>query len=136
MPQDAAEDGAARAPVRTLARTVLGFVETRLRLAALELEEQALRLAEIAVWLAAALFFLALALVFGAVLFVLLVPEGGRLAAAGVLALAFLGAGAGAALMLRRRLAERPPFLAATLAELARDRERFAGRASGREGSS
>lgn len=114
-------------PVRAAARALLAFADTRLRIAASELEEQALRAAEIALWGLVAMFFLGAALVFLSVLIVLAVPEGGRLLAAALLAAAYLGAGAGAALVLRRRIAERPALFSATLAELARDRERFAG---------
>ncbi len=109
-------------PVRELARTLLSFVLTRSRLAATELEEQAFRLIEIVVWLAAALFFAGLALVFAAVLVVLLFWDSNRLLAAGLLAALFVGAGTLAALVARARLRERPKFLAATLAELEKDR--------------
>jgi uncharacterized membrane protein YqjE len=110
-------------PVRELARTLLSFVLTRTRLAATELEEQALRLLEILVWLAVALFFLGVALVFAAVLVVLLFWDSNRLLAAGLLAALFVCIGVGAALIGRARLRERPKLLAATLAELARDRD-------------
>jgi len=114
-------------PVRAAARTLLAFAETRLRIAASELEEQALRLAEIALWLLAATFFLGVALVFASVLIVLAVPQDLRLLAGGLLVLAYLFAGVAAAFLLRRRLGERPPLFAATLAELEKDRQRFAG---------
>jgi uncharacterized membrane protein YqjE len=110
-------------PVRELARTLLSFALTRSRLAATELEEQALRLVEILVWLAVAAFFLGVALVFAAVLVVLLFWDANRLLAAGLLAGLFVSVGAGAAWVARARLRERPKFLAATLAELERDRD-------------
>lgn len=119
-------------PVRAAARTLLAFAQTRLRIAANEIEEQALRLAEIALWLLAATFFLGVALVLASVLIVLAVPENSRLLAGAVLVLAYVLAGAVAVLLLRRRLIERPPLLAATLAELEKDRQRFsAGQGSG-----
>ncbi|MEW5862883.1 MAG: phage holin family protein [Pseudomonadota bacterium] len=114
-------------PVRAAARTLVVFAETRLRIAASEIEEQALRLAEIALWLLAATFFLGVALVFASVLVVLAVPEDRRLLAGALVVLAYLLAGAGAAFVLRRRLAERPPLFSATLAELEKDRKRFSG---------
>jgi len=110
-------------PVRDFARTLLSFVLTRTRLAATELEEQALRLIEILVWIAVALFFLGIAIVFVALLVVLLFWDSNRVLAAGLLAALFVSVGAGAALIARRLLRERPKFLAATLAELERDRE-------------
>ncbi|HLX81613.1 MAG TPA: phage holin family protein [Burkholderiales bacterium] len=110
-------------PVREFARTLLSFALTRSRLAATELEEQALRLIEILAWLAVALFFLGVALLFGAVLVVLVFWDSNRVLAAGLLAALFVAAGAGAVLIARLRLRERPKFLAATLAELERDRD-------------
>ena len=109
-------------PVRELARTLLSFVLTRTRLAATELEEQALRLIEILMWLAVALFFTGIATVFVAVLVVLLFWDSNRLLATGLLAALFVSIGTGAALIARRLLRERPKLLAATLAELERDR--------------
>ena len=110
-------------PVSELARTLLSFVLTRTRLAAGELEEQAVRLIEIVIWLAVALFFLGVALVFAALLVVLLFWDSNRLLAAGLLAALFVCISAGAALLARLRLRERPKLLAATLAELERDRD-------------
>ena len=110
-------------PVKEFARTLLSFAVTRARLAATELEEQALRLAEILIWLVVALFFLGVAVVFIALLVVLLFWDSNRLLAAGLLAGLFIAVGAGAALMARMRLRERPKLLAATLAELERDRD-------------
>ena len=114
-------------PVRDLARTALSFVLTRTQLAATELEEQGLRLVEILIWLTIALFFLGVAVVFAAVLVVLLFWDSNRLLAAGLLAAVFLAIGGGAALLARLRLRERPKLLAATLAELERDRDMLGG---------
>ena len=111
-------------PVREVARTLLAFAETRARLAATELEEQAARLAEILVWLAAAVFLLGLGLALASVAIVLAFWNSSPLLAAGLLAALYLGAGAAAALIARSRMRERPRFLAATLAELEKDRER------------
>lgn len=112
-------------PVRELARTLLSFADTRARLAATELEEQAVRLVEILAWLAIAYFFLGTALVFLAVLIVLLFWDTNRLLAAALITALFLAAGVAGALVARARMRERPKFLAATLAELERDRERI-----------
>ena len=114
-------------PVRDLARTLLSFALTRTRLAATELEEQALRLIEILIWLTVALFFLGVALVFVAILVVLLFWDSNRVLAAGLLAALFVSIGTGAALFARLRLRERPKLLAATLAELDRDRDSLGG---------
>jgi len=112
-------------PARELARTLLSFAETRTRLAVTELEEQSIRLVEILLWLAAALFFAGVSLLFIAVLIVLHFWDSDRLLAAGLIAALFVGAGLLSALMVRWRMRERPKFLAATLAELQRDKERL-----------
>ncbi|TAK47101.1 MAG: hypothetical protein EPO27_07115 [Betaproteobacteria bacterium] len=109
---------------RELARTLLAFMETRARLAAGELEEQALRLVEIALWIACALFFFGLAIVFVSLLVVLAFWDANRVLAAALLAALYLGAGTVGVLLARARWRERPRFLAATLEELRKDRER------------
>lgn len=109
-------------PVREFARTLLSFVLTRTRLAATELEEQGVRLIEILIWFAVALFFFGIAIVFAAVVVVVLFWDSNRLLAAGLLAALFICIGTGAALFARRCVRERPKLLAATLAELERDR--------------
>jgi len=110
---------------RELARTLLAFAETRTRLAATELEEQSIRLVEILLWLAAALFFAGVSLLFIAVMIVLHFWESDRVLAAGLIAALFVGAGLLSALVVRSRMRERPKFLAATLAELQRDKDRL-----------
>ena len=108
---------------RGAARALLAFVETRARLAANDFEEQVVRLAEIGVWLGAALILFGLALVVGSVLLVMLVAEPNRALAAAIVTFLWFAGAAIAALLARKRMAERPKFFAATLAELARDRE-------------
>ena len=110
--------------IRSALRTLLAFAETRARLAANELEEQVLRLLEVAVWAAAALLLFAIALVFVAFFFVLMFWDTHRLLAAGLVAAAFVAGGAVSVLMARAGLAARPRFLAATLAEIEKDRSR------------
>jgi uncharacterized membrane protein YqjE len=112
-------------PARELARTLLSFAETRTRLAATELEEQSIRLVEILLWLAGALFFLGLTLLFVAIVVVLHFWDSNRLLAATLVAALFAAGGIGAGLVMRVRMRARPKFLAATLAELQRDRERI-----------
>jgi uncharacterized membrane protein YqjE len=112
-------------PARELARTLLSFAETRTRLAATELEEQSIRLVEILLWVGAALFFFGVTLLFVAVLIVLHFWDSNRLLAAGLIAALFAGAGIASALVVRARMLARPKFLAATLTELQRDKERL-----------
>jgi uncharacterized membrane protein YqjE len=115
-------------PVREFARSLLSFAETRARIAATEVEEQLARLAEIWAWSVAALVLLVLAALFASFCIVLALWDTHRVLAAGLLAALYLAAGVGAALMARARARERPRFLAATLQELAKDRDHMAGK--------
>ena len=124
------QDGAAardpaESAVRTVARSLLSFVETRTRIAASEFEEQLLRLVEVAVWAVAAMFLLGIGATLLSLFIVLVFWDSNRLLAAGLLAVLFLAGGAISALMARTCLAARPKFLATTLAELEKDRQRM-----------
>jgi len=110
-------------PIRGFARTLLSFVATRAQLAANEFEEQWIRLFEIAIWVLVAFFLFAIALALGAVFVLALSWDSNRLLAAALIPLPFAAGGAVALLFVRKRLAERPKFLATTLEEMARDRE-------------
>jgi uncharacterized membrane protein YqjE len=111
--------------LRESARTLLSFAETRARLAATEFEEQAIRIAEIAVLAAAALFFVGLALLFLALSVLIALRDWNPLLAASLLATFFLVLAAAAIFTARARMRERPKFLAATLAEIGKDREQM-----------
>jgi len=117
-------DAAASPPVRSSLRTLLAIAETRARLAANELEEQALRILEVAVWAAAAMLFFAISLVFASIFVIIVFWDSNRLLAAGLVATFFVSGGVISALMVRSGLAVRPKLLAATLAELRKDREK------------
>ncbi len=112
------------ASLRRLAGTTAGIVLVRLELLGTELEQEKLRVVS-ALWLAgAALLLLWLALVLLVGLIVLLMWDGYRLAAIGVLALLFAGAGGWLLHLARQRL--NPPTGGAfslSLAELRRDRD-------------
>lgn len=116
------------------ARAVLvGLVEigqTRLQLATTELDEERLRVAELLLLATAALFFLAVGVVLTALLLVLLFWDGPRELVLALLSALFLGTGAGLAVTWRRKARTKPPLLAATLAELRRDREALHGHAA------
>ena len=126
MPDTGDAPRAAASPVRGLAGALISFVETRARLASSELEEQALRLSEIALWALAALFAAGIALVMLSIFAVLLFWDSHRVLAAGLVGALWFAAAAACALLARARARARPKFLSATLAELARDRSRFA----------
>lgn len=111
--------------VRSFARSLLSFAETRARIAASEFEEQVLRILEVAAWAVAAVFFFAIALLLASLFIVLVFWDSNRLLAAGLLVFVFVVSGGFSALMVRSCLASRPKFLAATLAELEKDRQKL-----------
>ena len=120
-----ARQGGVPSPMRGLARTLISFVETRAGLAASEFEEQALRLSEVALWALAALVAAGIALLMLSIFAVLLFWDSHRVLAAALVGALWLAAAAVCALLARGRMRERPRFLSATLAELAKDRSRF-----------
>jgi uncharacterized membrane protein YqjE len=124
-PREGMAASASSSSVRSALRTLLAYAETRARLAANEVEEQVLRILEVAVWAAAALLLLVIGLVFAALFVVLLFWDSNRLLAAGLVAASFVAGGIVSVLMVRAGLAVRPEFLAATLAELQKDREKM-----------
>ncbi len=124
-PRDGVGASASSSSVRSGLRTLLAFAETRARLAANEFEEQVLRVLELVVWAAAALLLFAIGLTFIALFVVLLFWDSNRLLAAGLVAASFVAGGTASVLMVRAGLASRPKFLAATLAELQKDREKM-----------
>lgn len=116
--------------LRELARTLLAFAETRARLAAADIEEQAVRFIEIALLAALALFFFIVGIVFVSIIALLALWDADRLLGASILGGLYFVAGAVAATLMRKRLRDRPPFLAATLEELRKDRERLEAKSS------
>lgn len=122
---DPASSSANSSTVRSAVRTLLSFAETRARLAANEFEEQLLRLLEVAAWAAAAVFFFAIGVLLVSLFIVLVFWDSNRILAAGLLAGLFIASGGVSMLMVRACLAARPKFLAATLAEFEKDRQRM-----------
>lgn len=111
--------GSARAVMVAL----LEIGQTRLQLASTELEEERLRIAELLLFATASLFFLGIGIVLATLLLVLLFWDGPRVLVLALAAAGFLAIGAGLAAAWRRKARDKPPLLAATLAELQRDRE-------------
>jgi uncharacterized membrane protein YqjE len=106
---------------RTFLAALLEIGQTRLRLASTELEEERLRIAELLLLATVALFFIGIGLVLACMLVVLLMWDGPRELTLGLLSTAFLGLGAAAAIVWRRKARNKPALLAATLEELRRD---------------
>lgn len=101
--------------------TLLDMAQTRLALAAVEIEEESQRLLGYVVLALLALILFGLALVLVALTIVLVFWDSHRLLAAGGLAAAFGAASALVALKLKANFANRPPLLGDTLAELHKD---------------
>jgi uncharacterized membrane protein YqjE len=110
-----------------LAAGTLLALRQRLELASLDVEEELLRLAGLIAGALVAALLLALALAAGAATVVVVFWDHGRVAALVGVTLFFTAAGALAAGALARTLRGKPRFLDATLTELERDREAWAG---------
>src|SRR5882672_9257606 len=113
--------------LRSLARTLLAIVQTRIEIFASEIDEERTRLARIALLAVVAAFYLGLAVILLVFFLVVLFWDTDRLLAIGVLAGAFALGGIAACLGLRAAIVERPRFLSATLAELRKDRTKLEG---------
>lgn len=111
--------------LRNLARTFVAILQTRLEIFASELDEQRNLLTRIAVLAAAAAFCVALAVMLFVLFIVVLFWDTNRLLAIGVLAGVFSAGGIIALLMLQAAVKRRPKLLAATLAELRKDRSKL-----------
>ena len=106
---------------RNLLDSLLGLARTRLELLSTELQEALASHALAVVEACAALVLGGLGLAFAGIAVLLAIAPEQRLAAATLMTLVFLAAGAAVALVLRAR--ERPRVFDASLAQLQRDRE-------------
>lgn len=110
---------------RRMGATVLAMLQTRLALAAVELEEEAQRYARYAVLALVALILFGLALVLAAFFVVLLFWESYRLEAVGALVLLFGGGALFIVAKLKNAIAGKPRFMAHTADELHKDLSTF-----------
>ncbi|HSD97775.1 MAG TPA: phage holin family protein [Sulfuricaulis sp.] len=117
--------GGLLASLQRLLATLLDIVQTRIAIVATEFEEERVRLRELVVFGFVALFFVNLGVVLFTLLVVMLFWESHRLYVMGGFALLYLGVGVAAGISLRHRLKSRPRLFAATLAELAKDRDQL-----------
>lgn len=108
--------------LQRLLATALEMAQVRLDLLGNELEQEKLRIFDALACAAVALLLLGLGLLLGAGLLVALAPEPWRPLVLGLLTLAFLGTGAWLLNQARQRLTSPGGVLAASRAELARDR--------------
>jgi len=113
--------------LRNLGKTFLAVLQTRLEIFASEIDEQGALLARIAVLAAVAALCLGLAVILVVLFVAVLFWDTNRLLAIGAMAAIFAAGGIIACLMLRSAIARRPKLLAATLAELRRDKSKLEG---------
>lgn len=111
------------ASLRQLAITLLGMAHTRMALAGVELEEELQRLLGLLLSLLGLLVFGLVGVLMFTLMVVLAVDAAQRVAVLAFFAASYLGFGGWFWWRIQRALATRPPFLQATLAEMAQDRE-------------
>lgn len=109
--------------LRRLAGTVVAILQTRIELLGTELEEEKLRLGSVLVFAGAAFFLLGFGVVLLALFLTVLLWDSNRLLALGGFTAVFLVCGVVAAAVAARRARAGSRLFAASLAELARDRE-------------
>ena len=114
--------------LRRVGDSVLGLVETRLQILALEWAEERMNLVRMALLMFVILWCMHLAIVMGLIYLLLVVGDENRVAVLGIAALVLLSVSAVTALFLRGWLKRRLPVFATTIAELRKDREWIRGR--------
>ena len=118
-------------PVRLLLATLNASFHTRLELFVTELEEERERLKQTLILTLLLFFGFSLGVVLLTIFAVAIFWQQGWVYDVGALAVLYLGIGAVAGLMLRKKILLRPGLIPSTLNELAKDRDRL--RASSRE---
>ena len=111
------------ASLRQLALTALAMAHTRMALAGVELEEELQRLIALLLSLLGLLVFGLLGVLMFTFMVVLAADAAQRVTVLALFAALYLGLGGWFWWRIQRTLATRPPFLQATLAEMAQDRE-------------
>lgn len=109
--------------LRRLGDSVVGLIETRLQILALEWAEERVNLVRMLMVVFVVLWCLHLAIVLGLVYLLMVVGDENRVTVLGLAALALLLTAGGCALGLRAWLKQRRPMFATTIAELRKDRE-------------
>lgn len=100
-------------------------LHTRIELAIVEIEEEGERLKQTLLLTMLLYFSLSLGIILLTIFVVALFWDGGWLYALACLAVLYLGIGATAGLILRKKNSRRPRLLSATLAEITKDRDRL-----------
>lgn len=118
--------GGLLASFRRLCATLLEILHTRVELLSRELERERIRITHLLLLGIGALFFFALGALTLTIFIIVLFWDSQRLVVIGFLTLLYLGIGAGLAMFAKREAARSATSFAASVAELKKDRERFA----------
>jgi uncharacterized membrane protein YqjE len=110
------------------AGTLIAIAHTRLQLLTTELQEEVRQVGAILLWAFVAAFTALLGLFLAALVFIFAFWDTHRIAASLAMIAMFVGMAIFAALVLRKKLREKPPMLDDTLAELAKDRDNLRAR--------
>jgi uncharacterized membrane protein YqjE len=111
------------ASVRNAVATLLAIAQTRLEIISTELEEEIGRAANVLLWAFVAVLAAGIGLFLGALVLIFAFWDTHRLLVSLLVMGFFLVLSGIAILVLRMKLASRPPLFGATIAELSRDRE-------------
>jgi uncharacterized membrane protein YqjE len=109
--------------VKNVIATVLAIVQTRLEIISTELQEEIGRAANVILWAFVALLAAGIGLFLGALVLIFAFWDTHRLLVSMLVMGFFLLLSGTAVLVLRSKLANRPPLFGATIAELSRDRD-------------
>jgi uncharacterized membrane protein YqjE len=109
--------------VRNVMATLVAIAQTRLEIISTELQEEIGRAANLLLWAFVALLSAGIGLFLGALVLIFAFWDTHRLLASLLVMGFFLLLSGVAVLVLRSKLAHRPPLFTATIAELARDQE-------------
>ena len=127
-PNDRGGGGGLLDSVRQVAETFVVLLHTRIEIVVTEFEEERVRLRQMLLFAAFAAFFLGVGILLAVMFLVVLFWDTHRLAAIGILCLVFFGGGFACVLALMRHARSRPRLFDTTLSELAKDRDKLAGR--------
>ena len=112
---------------RRLGGTLLSMLQTRIELAAVELEEESQRFLGYLVMALLSLFLFGLAIVLATLFVVIVFWDSYRLQAVGALALLFAAGGALVAMKVKASIASKPRMMQAGVAEFSKDLELLRG---------
>lgn len=125
MADQASRDGGLLHSIRAGIAALNSGLQTRLALAATEVEEEGERVKQTLILTLLMFFGLGFGIILLTIFIVVLFWEGGLVYAVGCLAVLYVGIGMAAGLMLRKTVRGKPRLFSATLGELAKDRDRF-----------